>query len=66
MNDTSVACDTSVTCDTCVTLAGIPGSPAAIYNFRMDAAGVQSCRVQSEGVRKEPKGLQGGQVFQLV
>ncbi len=42
------------------TLAGIPGSPAAIYHFLMDAAGqaVQSCRVQSEGVKDESKGLQ--------
>ncbi len=42
-------------------LAGIPGSPAAIYHFLMDAAGdqaVQSCRVQSEGVKNESKGLQ--------
>ncbi len=41
-------------------LAGIPGSPAAIYHFLMDAAGeaVQSCRVQSEGMKKESKRLQ--------
>ncbi len=43
-------------------VAGIPGSPAAIYHFLMDAAGdpqaVQSCRVQSEGVKNESKGLQ--------
>ncbi len=41
-------------------LAGIPGSPAAIYHFLMDAAGeaVQSCRVQSERMKNESKGLQ--------
>ncbi len=39
-------------------LAGIPGSPAAIYHFLMDAQAVQSCRIQSEGVKNESKGLQ--------
>ena len=43
-------------------VAEIPASPAAIYHFLMDAAGdpqaMQSCRVQSEGVKNESKGLQ--------
>ena len=42
-----------------VFLAGIPGSPAAIWHS--DGRGtraVQSCRVQSEGVKNESKGLQ--------
>ncbi len=40
------------------TLARIPGSPAAFCHFLMDASGVQSCRVQSEGVKNESKGLE--------
>ncbi len=47
-------------------LAGIPGSPAAFHYFLMNATltpatgkqTVLSCRVQSEGVKNESKGLQ--------
>ena len=40
------------------TLAGIPGSPSAIAIFWWTPQAVQSCRVQSEGVKNESKGLQ--------
>ena len=34
-------------------VAGIHGPPAAFYHFLMDAEAMQSCRVQSEGVKNE-------------
>ncbi len=45
-------------CMCCVSVAGIPGLPAAFYHFLMDTTGMQSCRVQSEGVKTSLKGLQ--------